>query len=183
MYRLFILAISLSFMFASCSKDDPVIPNEEEVITTLIYTLTPDAGGTAVELQFLDADGDGGDAPEITTSDLSPNTLYVGTVRLLNEQESPAEDVTTEIMEEDEDHQFFYETTVDGLSVSYDDLDSNDQPVGIRTMLQTGDEGSGMLTITLRHEPNKSADGVVISDPSNAGGETDIEVRFPINVQ
>ncbi len=183
MHRLLFLPVALLFLLSSCSKDDPIIPNEEEVITTLIYSLTPDSGGAVVELKFVDLDGEGGDAPVITTADLNSNTSYTGSVRLLNEQLSPAENITAEIQEEDEDHQFFYQSTVAGMIISYDDVDGNNQPVGISTMLQTGDAGSGMLTITLRHEPNKSASGVVISDPSNAGGETDIEIRFPINVQ
>ena len=39
--------------------------------------------------------------------------------------------------------------------------------------------GSDTLTITLKHEPTKPNDGTLAS----AGGETDIEVSFPINVQ
>ena len=37
--------------FTACEKDDPDVPNEEELITTLIYTLTPDGGGNAVEFR------------------------------------------------------------------------------------------------------------------------------------
>ena len=34
----------------------------------------------------------------------------------------------------------------------------------------------------LKHEPNKSAAGVAGGDVTNAGGETDAEMEFPITV-
>ena len=38
-------------------------------------------------------------------------------------------------------------------------------------------------TITLRHEPAKTATGVSGGDITNAGGETDIEVVFDVTVE
>ena len=83
----------------SCKKDDPVEPvieNEEEVITTLNFTLTPDTGGDAVVFSFQDLDGDGGNAATIDNGILAANTMYTGALELLNETESPAEDITEE---------------------------------------------------------------------------------------
>lgn len=51
-----LLVIVLAFV--ACEKDRPVIPNENELITTLNYTLTPTNGGTAVVLTFKDLDGE-----------------------------------------------------------------------------------------------------------------------------
>ena len=171
---------------SACRKDepdDPVIPNEEEVITTLIYSLVPDDGSSPVELTFEDLDGDGGEDPTITSGVLSANTTYTGSLQLLNEQETPAEDITEEIEEEDEDHQFFFSTDVAGLSVAYNDADANGDPVGLETIVTTGDAGMGSLIVILRHEPQKDAMGVSDGDITNAGGETDIEVTFEIEVQ
>ena len=173
------MIIALLSLLAACDKDDPVIPNEEEVITTLRYTLTPDAGGNSVVLSFQDLDGDGGDAPVITAGTLAKNTVYNASLTLSNEQESPADDITAEILEEDEDHQFFFQTTVNNLQIRYEDTDDNGDPIGLKTQVTTGEAASGDLTITLRHEPNKSVDGNI----ENAGGETDIEVKFNINVE
>jgi len=53
-----------SLLITSC-KDDPEPPNEEEIITTVMYTLTPDGGGTSVTMSFEDLDGDGGNAATI----------------------------------------------------------------------------------------------------------------------
>lgn len=179
----FIALIAIVFSFTACEKDDPVIPNEEEVITTVKYTLTPQDGGTPVVLSFQDLDGDGGDAPIISSSTLSPQTTYIGTLDLLNEQEGLSESITEEIAEEDEEHQFFFITDIGGLEIAYDDRDSDGNPIGLKTNLSTVDAGNGTITIILRHEPNKSAAGVVNGDITNAGGETDIEIKFPVNVQ
>jgi len=178
---LFILAI---VTMNSCKKDDPVVINDEEVITTLKYTLVPVGGGTTVELSFVDLDGDGGNAPVITGGTLEENTTYNGTMTLANESESPAEDITAEILEEDEDHQFFF-TASNGLNVStsYKDQDADGNPVGLSSEMVTTTASTGTLNVILRHEPNKSATGVSGGDITNAGGETDIEVDFPITIQ
>ena len=179
---LFLLTAVL-LLITSCSKDDPEVPNEEEVITTLRYVLTPNSGGMTVSMTFQDLDGDGGNAPIITGGELAANTTYNGTLTILNETATPFEDITEEIEEEGVEHQFFFSSSLATLSVNYNDFDMNNNPVGLTTAVQTGAPGTGDLTITLRHEPNKNAAGVISGDITNAGGETDIEVTFPISVQ
>ncbi|MGB1248628.1 MAG: hypothetical protein ACPG4Z_07060 [Chitinophagales bacterium] len=182
-HLLFILAFSFILTTISCEKDDPEIPNEEELITTLTYTLTPSSGGDGVIMTFTDLDGDGGDAPVISGGTLAANTTYTGSLDLLNALETPAESITEEIEEEDEEHQFFFESTVADVNISYNDVDADGNPVGLSSTLTTGDAADGNITITLRHEPNKTATGVSTGDITNAGGETDIEVTFPVDVQ
>ena len=55
-------------LFISCSDDpdDPVIENEQEVMTTFTYTLTPAEGGSAVVLNYRDLDADGPEAVSYT---------------------------------------------------------------------------------------------------------------------
>ena len=173
----------ISIMSCSDDPEDPIIENEEEVITTLTYTLTPSEGGSAVVLSYQDLDGDGANEPTITNGTLSAETTYSGALTLLNETESPAESITEEIEEEDADHQFFFETTVSGLSVAYADTDDDGNPVGLASTLTTGSAGSGNLTVTLKHEPDKSASGVSDGVITNAGGETDISVTWTITVE
>lgn len=171
----------VSFL-ASCEKD-PVIPNEEELITTLIYTLTPVGGGDAVVFSFRDLDGDGGQTPVVTLGELQPHSQYNGQIELLNEAESPVTDITEEVSEEAEEHQFFYEFTDVMAAIDYADQDANVNPIGITTVLSTGDTGEGLMTITLRHLPDKFATGVSDGWIINAGGETDIEVSFLLRIQ
>ncbi len=178
-----VILVLISLFFCACDPDEPEIPVEPEVITTLNYTLTPSGGAPPVMLSFQDLDGDGGTAPSITGGIFAANQTYSGTIELLNESVDPADNITMEIEAEDDEHQFFYQTTVSDLSIAYTDQDDNGDPIGLTTTLTTGDVGSGSITIILRHQPDKSASGVSVGDISNAGGETDIEVTFPVSVQ
>ena len=170
---------------ASCSSDDdattPEIINEEEVITTVELTLTPAADGNPIVLRSEDSDGDGPNAPVVTVSgNLMTDTVYEGAIKFLNETESPAEDITEEVEEEADEHQVFYiPSTTLNTTVAYANFDSNNNPLGTAVTLTTGaDEVSGTLTITLRHEPTKPNDGTL----NGAGGETDVQVTFPVQV-
>ncbi len=183
--RQFIISILLLILAVSgCKKNDPIIPNEEEVITTIRYTLTTQVGTSPVIFEFRDIDGDGGLPPVYTESDLKPNTTYEGRLELLNEQETPAGDITEEITEEGEAHQFFFQPSSGlNMSITYKDKDRSDRPIGLLTTIVTGASGTGQLKITLRHEPNKSAQGVADGQIAQAGGETDIEIEFNVHVQ
>ncbi|WP_238474574.1 type 1 periplasmic binding fold superfamily protein [Maribacter algarum] len=169
-----------SSLFVGCSDDDdpPAPVNEEEVITTMNVTLTA-AGATAITLQSQDLDGDGPNAPTISVSgDLTASTTYAGTIELLNETESPAEDITEEVEAEADEHQFIFGPSGSIASIAYTDEDGNGNPVGINFTLTTGDAGTGSLQITLRHEPTKPNDGTL----AGAGGETDIAQTFNLTV-
>lgn len=182
--KLLSLLLIATLVFASCDNDDPEPVNEEEVITTLTATLTPVGGGTSIVLKTQDLDGDGPDEPVVTVSGpLAANTVYNGTMEILNELESPAEDVTEEIEEEADEHQFFFGVTNSIVTATYADLDSNNLPIGLEYTITTNSPGSGTLTITLIHEPDKTATGVSGGDITNAGGSTDITETFPITVE
>lgn len=179
MKKLILPVVFLAAIFTACDKEDPVIPNEEELITTLIYRLEPLGGGDIVELKFQDLDGDGGDPPVISNPPLQANMTYQGSITLLNELETPAEDITEEVEEESLEHQIFYVIDPLKVEIEYVDQDAEGNPLGILTSLSTGGATTGDLTIVLRHEPTKPNDGT----PEGAGGETDIEVTFSLTVQ
>ena len=84
---------------------------------------------------------------------------------------------------QDLDHQFFF-SAINGLDVQtvYTDMDSEGNPIGQQFEL-TANTSSGGLFIVLRHEPNKNAAGVPDGDITNAGGETDIEITFPVTIE
>ena len=178
--------LASTLIFASCSDDDDNTPdpvNEEEVITTLIVSLemiNGESGSDTVVMQYQDLDGDGPDAATVTVSgSLNANTVYDGSIVLLNETEMPAENITIEVEEEDDEHQFFY-TVGSGLDVAteYANFDGDGNPLGTMFVLNVGSASSGGLTFTLRHEPNKPNTGL-----ENAGGSTDIEVTFDVTVE
>ncbi len=173
-----------AFTITSCSDDDPEVINEPEVITTMKVELTPNGGGDKVTLLSKDADGTGSAAPVVTGGTLVANKTYSAVITLLNELESPAENITEEVAEEADEHQFFYKANSITSTFTYAGTnDSNGNPVGINFTVATGAAGTGTYVITLKHEPNKSAAGVKDGDITNSGGETDIQVRFPITIQ
>lgn len=190
-WRSFLLLFALALLTATgCKKNKDADeqpstgPNESELITTLILTYTDQEVSTEVfEMRFTDIDGDGGSAPVIVADTLPANRAYSLTVRVLNESVSPAQEITDEITSEASEHQFFFLSSGTTLSIAYADADANGQPIGLSNTAVTGVAGSGTLTVTLRHQPDKSATGVSAGDITNAGGETDIEVQFPVVVE
>ena len=177
---------ALFFLFFATSCEDempPPVEEPEEVITTLTYELVSEDGSDTVILTFKDLDGDGGAEPEITGGTLQSNTTYDGQITLLNESETPSENITEEVAEEDEEHQLFFSSTGDLVTVTYEDVDENSAPVGLVTKLTATVTGSTDLKITLRHEPAKDGENVAAGDITNAGGSTDIEVTFPVTVE
>lgn len=176
------LTVSIvSLFFFACSNDDKPV-NEEEVITTVIATFV--GGGQTITLTSKDLDGDGPNAPEISVSGPFTNGVtYTGSLTFLNELENPVEDITIEIEEEDDEHQIFFQINNELGTFAYTDADANGNPLGLSFTFITQNTGSGQLTITLRHEPNKNAPGVAGGDIANAGGETDAEVTFNVVVQ
>ncbi|WKV13359.1 hypothetical protein [Marivirga harenae] len=169
-------------LFSRCNTEDPEPENEEELITTLEMTFTPVAGGSDVVFSVFDEDGDGPIEPVYTNGTLAADTDYNVSIEVRNDEEN--EDITAEIIEEDEEHQFFFQKS-NGLNIefAYDDADGNGDPIGLATIFSTGEASDGQLVVILRHEPDKSAAGVTNGDPSNAGGETDIQATFDVVIE
>jgi len=181
-FVLLLLSLPTVVFLSSCDNDDPEPENEEELITTVTLSLVPAGGGITASFTFTDIDGPGGADPTVTTDNLQANTTYMASVQFLNELDN--EDITAEVEEEDEEHQVFYQVSSGlNLTFSYQDMDANNNPLGLATEMTTGDASSGTLTVILRHEPDKDASGVADGDIANAGGETDIEVEFDVTIQ
>ena len=179
-------AASTALLTTACDEDDPIVEeNEEELITTVNMVVT---GGDPQETRaftFRDLDGDGGDDGVVTvTGDaLEATTTYTYALTFLNESETPPEDITAEIREEDEEHQVFFSSNGVDLIFAPTDEDEDDNPIGLVGTLTTGEAGTGKMTVTLRHEPNKDAEGVSEGDITNASGDTDIMVEFDVEVE
>jgi hypothetical protein len=183
----FLILFLATGLFFSCSSDDdnPDPVNEEEIITTVNLVLTPVGNGDIVTFQSQDLDGDGPDAPvNSQIGSIIASTQYTASVQFLNELENPADNITLEVLEEDDEHQVFYSFTgTSGSTITYNDTDENGNPIGVSTNFSAGSASvNNTLTITLRHEPNKAASGVSTGDISNAGGETDVEVTFNFDI-
>ncbi len=184
-YSIILAALFISFLIG-CKKDDdspnpttPTTPpvNEEELITSVILSFEDTAGvQPSVQYAFRDPDGDGGNAP--TQHDvirLVANTYYNTTVQLLNESVSPAEDITEEVEEEDDEHLFCYSVSNTNVAITITDSDGT-YDVGIQSRWFTGAAANGETVVTLKHQPD-------VKDGTCAPGDTDVEVTFVTEIQ
>lgn len=172
----------------SCKEDNPTNPdngNEQELITTVTLSLTENGTSNVVSATFKDLDGDGGAAPTIGTLTLNAGSTYTGKVELLDESKNPAEDITEEVKEEAEAHQFFYtpQGALNGrLTVTVTDKDSNNLPVGLEFTVAVSAGGAvtgsatNSLNVVLSHFDNTPKNGADRSD------ESDIDINIPVTI-
>lgn len=167
-----VMIIALSTTLSSCKpeKDD----EGQETITTLKLKLTPTGSSAQEVFTFKNLNG-------VTTKDtivLSAGSSYTATLEILDETKSPAEDITTEIAEENNEHQFFFVASPAGLvTFSNFDKDSNGKDVGLISTFTTTSVGKGTLQVVLKHLGEDPKTGNI------ASGETDMDVVFDVVVQ
>ncbi|MBK9327974.1 MAG: type 1 periplasmic binding fold superfamily protein [Sphingobacteriales bacterium] len=179
---------SIILITNGCIKE-PLPVNESELITTVQLTLTDTAYPyNSYSITFRDLDGDGGEDAILTpdTLRLPADRIFNASLLLLDERNPVADTINHEITEEDTAHQFFYQSIPAGFlsNFSYLDYDDNGKPLGLVFSCQSASgAANGALKIILRHAPDKSAANVSENDITNANGETDIEIAFPLIVR
>ena len=195
-----LLAILFTAVIVSCSSDDDTeAPEEEEeveVITSVTLMFTPTAGGTPVTASAVDPDGEGAQELQIVNPiELEVNTEYTMTYMILNALDpTDPEDIGEEILEEDNEHQFFYSFSngafasptgngnIDNASdpLNYNDQDENGNPVGLSTSWTTPETplAEGMFTARLQHQPDLKSATTGAND-----GDTDFDLTFTLNIQ
>ncbi|MEP1086212.1 hypothetical protein [Algoriphagus sp.] len=193
--KLYLIALALvSFSFASCDSDDPVPENDGELITDVTLTFQElDASGNPVgtAFDFTASDSEGievGTTPTIETVQLTKGKTYQMTIDVLNSIEG--EDITEEIREEADEHQFYFLgsalTSSPFMTYVYDDEGS--ELIGLKgivtVQLNPGVNNANMRVI-LRHDLDKNypgADNPNFQDFAMAGGESDLDITFPVVV-
>jgi len=187
-YSIITFALITLFM-VGCKKDeDTPVPstggggghnhNHVEVMTSLIISFEDTAGvQPSVNYAFRDPDGTGGDGPtEHDTIRLAANTYYNATVQVLNESDpQDIEDVTLEVLDEDDEHLFCYSPSNTNVAVTRTDSDGTYE-IGITSRWSTGNAATGSTMITLKHQPG-------VKNGNCAPGETDVEVTFVTEIQ
>ena len=181
-----ILILATVFM-AGCKKDPVTPPDESELITTLKLTFTDTAAPyTSYIAVFRDLDGDGGIAAILDSLKIPAGKVFSASLLLLDERDVSVIDTTSnEIEAEKAAHQFFYQSIPADVitNFTYLTFDDNGKPLGTEFGCKTKSvPATGKLRITLRHQPDKNATGVSSGDITNANGETDIEVEFPVRL-
>ena len=196
-FYLYTLLFSMIFLY-SCEEDDaaPAEENEVEVITDikLIFTNKADANDK-VEAKAKDPDGEG--TKELEVSDaisLKAATSYTLTFEIMNNLETPGEDIGEEVKEEGAEHQIFFSFTDDAFSdpagngnidnasdkINYKDTDASGNPIGLITEWTTGSTAvaNGEFVVRLQHQPD-----VKTSTSTATTGDTDFNLKFVLNIQ
>ncbi len=187
---LYLVAL-LAFGFASCESDDPTKENDGEVITDVTLKFQElDASNALVGsvLSFKASDPQGievGKTPTIQSISLAKGKKYQMTIEVTNAIKG--EDITQEILTEAAAHQFFFLGQVfesSFFSIQY--ADAGGVALGLKTIVtvssSTGTNNSNMRVV-LRHDLNKSFPGAsspTFANFAQAGGETDLDITFPV---
>lgn len=196
LYLILFLTVGL---MVGCGDDDPMemememeMENEEEEeITRVALTFTPDNDEEPITAVWFDADGEGSGAPSIDEINLEEDVTYTLTLELTNTLGTTDEDITEEILEEANEHMFFFSFT-DGLFsdpagdgnvdnradlINYNDQDANGQPLGLSTTWTAGEhsETPGEFNVVLKHQPD-----VKTGTSGSTDGSTDVDIRFPL---
>lgn len=177
-------ALTVVTAISSCKKKEDPKPVEEELITTLKLHVA-DASGSKTYIYKVE-NGFGGTTPgttQIDTVRLTASQTYTVTAEVYNEKESPAENVTEEVLEEKDAHLFLFVSEpgsgAGSIAFSNGSKDGKNLPFNQVITFGAGAAGAGKLHVNLIHEPgDKTA-----TTASGAGGETDVEAVFPVLIQ
>lgn len=180
-----------------CDDDE----NHGLATTVVVSFIPPDDVDAKEDFVWSDPENDGDpivDPIILPTIDMS----WGMSLAIRNDLQDPAEDVTVEILEQSDIHQFFFTgSAISGpatkpnsdaiLEHSYGDFDANGAPIGLNNTMTTLGLGNGELVITLRHLPDENGESVKSSDLAETvaaegisaiPGSTDIEVKFDVTV-
>lgn len=182
----YILALCMVFGITlnSCKKDkisveNPPYENPEELITTVTLTFIDSANTlNRSSATFKDTDGAGGNAPSVfDTIRLMPDRLYLTSILLLNESNPGRVDtISNEVLEEADEHQFFFHVSGTAIKIDYRDKDKNNLPLGLSTAWKTTSTGKGTCRLILKHQSD-------VKNGTESPGETDVELIFQTRVQ
>jgi hypothetical protein len=189
---LYLFAV-LTLGFASCESDDPEAENDGEVITDVQLNFQElDGSGNPIGLvtSFKASDPEGievGTAPTIERITLTRGKTYRMTIEVRNGIKN--EDITAEILEEADKHQFFFlgsAFTGNILTITYND--PSGKLIGLRNRLTVSSSpgtNNTSIQVVLRHDLDKNFPGATNPNFANfvqAGGESDLDITFPITI-
>lgn len=195
--KAFVFAIIL--FVVSCDKDDSPDPeNEEEAITKAVLVVTNTSDNSSETYNFEveghhhdhddDHTGDDDDVDdhegEHMEVELESNSTYLFEITFFNESDpNNSIDVTKEIIEEADEHVFFYELTDSSITIESaagDTIDSSGDPIHLKTEWTTTSAAIVDIVAYLIHEPITKTG---VSTRTDLGGSTDAEIEFDAHVE
>ncbi|MEB2785276.1 hypothetical protein [Algoriphagus persicinus] len=194
--KLCLIALAIvSLTFSSCKSEDPVPENDGELITDVTLTFqeldeSNNPVGDTFEFTASDAEGiEIGSTPTVETVVLSKGKKYQMYIDVYNSV--AGEDITAEIYAESDEHQFYFLgsafTSSPFLSYEYDD--EGNELIGLKgivTVQQSPGFNNANMQILLRHDLDKNFPGASnpnFLDYAQAGGESDLDITFPVVVE
>ena len=196
-----IIALCLFVLIFACSKDDPDPAHEGEVITKVTLQVSKVGSSNPTTYDFeVEGHGHGHDDSEEEDHDeeededhegghieieLEANSTYNVSISFYNDSDPDnVENMTSEIIEEKDEHQFFYEITdaLNGFSIvsaTNDTDDSSGNPLFLKTTWTTTGETFGDVVGYLIHEPTTKTGNV----RKDFGGTTDVQIEFEVHVE
>jgi len=195
--KLYLLALAfLALSFSGCDSEDPVPENDGELITdvTLIFQeLDANASPVGDPMSFKASDPEGietGQTPTVETVKLKKGSKYRMNISVTNAIEN--EDITAEILEESDEHQFYFLGTAfigDSSPLTYTYDDPSGELIGVRgTVVSAANPSTNnaQIRVVLRHDLDKNypgADNPNFADFASAGGESDLDITFPVVIE
>ncbi len=172
-FRFYALLISglLAFLLSGCLPDDPEPINNAENINAVVLRFSGTDGST-VTAEWIDD----GLSDNVDTIFLQEGTGYRLDITFQN-RGGDLTDFTSEITREDEEHLVCFLVPAFITQPLIIDADAALNPVGLESNLATTNAGVGSFTVTLRHQPNKTALNACST------GQTDVEAVFPVVVR
>ncbi len=170
-------AASLAITAAACGESSTAPGGEQELISRVTLTLTPQAGGAPLTAYIDDPDGNGPQSPtaQVGTLALQAGATYTGTILFENRLETPPENITEEVEEEADEHRVYYTVSGAGVTVTTLDTDSQGRPLGLSYRVVAGaTAGTGQLRVVLCHYD----DAPKVGSSTSCQGDTDIDVIF-----
>lgn len=187
-------------LFSGCG-DDPEPENVPELITKITLKFSPVGGGDLITITATDPDGEG--VQDITVDgpiNLVKNKQYTLAIELINglyQQGEDGYDVSKEVEEEGDEHQFFFSFSEGVFSspngtgnikdnassavgtINYLDEDANGRPIGLNTSWTTASVGTTgkSFRVILKHQPDLKS-----TTSTSLDGESDLDITFVVNV-
>lgn len=177
-YRFYMLSLALAvslLTMTSCNDDHH--HDEGEVITTVQLLLSDSATGAPVgDVRFEDKDGPGGNNPSrLDTIYLDSGKTVMVSLRFADVSSGTAKDITAEIRAEGDEHIVCFKPAGVQMGVTITDSDGQ-YPIGLESRWKAGPQGSGSITVVLKHQPGSKNGGCDL-------GDTDAEVVFPLIIR
>ncbi len=195
------LLLGSLLLTTSCSSDDDSNPEQgiHHDEATLVEITVTDSNGVA-KIYNINAEGEHDNKTSQEKEDghdeivLSPNSEYSVKVRLLNDEDpNDIEDVTTEVLEEKDEHFIVY-SKEESLNLTIDRTDgaestrADGNKIGFSTDWSTGAaSGEGHVEFKLYHQP-EGVNSAVTGNGNDfgsvaAGSETDIDIDIEIAIE